>query len=47
MQSLGGGTPPMHEGEEELEEIDVIDDSSLVQEIARRVAKRLLTKKNK
>ena len=31
---------------EELEEIDVVDDDDLVNEVARRVAKRLLTKKN-
>ena len=31
---------------EELEEIDVVNDDYLVNEVARRVAKRLLTKKN-
>jgi hypothetical protein len=41
----GGEEVP--EEEEELQEIDVVDDDTLVQEIARRVAKRLLTKKNK
>ena len=37
------------EGEEELEleEVEVVDDESIVNEVARRVAKRLLTRKKK